>query len=473
MPGLILIADDEGAIREALAAVCRGEGHAVLSASTADEALAEVERARPDVLLLDLHMPGRNGLDVLPLAVAGESAPAVVVMTGRADVPTAVLAMRRGAADFLEKPVRREVLVAVLERALRARAVRAERDRLREELAVQRGGPLLAESPVMRRLLDQIARVASTPSTTVLIQGESGAGKELVARAVHERSERRERPFVALNCAALNEPLLEAELCGYEPGAFTGARPKGAEGLLAEAEGGSLLLDEVGELAPALQAKLLRVLQERVYRRVGESADRPCDVRFIASTHRDLGQRVADGLFREDLFYRLNVLSLRVAPLRERREDVLPLATRFLGQLASRLRRELTGFSGAAVELLQAHDWPGNVRELANAVERAALLADGPTIEPAHLGSLAVAAGATRRRSAAPAEPAPVVRAAHSDASDWEAPKDLSLRSWEEALIRRVLRETDGNRSEAARHLGVNRTTLYNKMKRYGIESDR
>jgi len=304
---------------------------------------------------------------------------------------------------------------------------------------------LLADSPGLEGLVGQIRRVASTPRTTVLIQGESGSGKELVARAIHELSARRERPFVALNCAALTEGLLEAELFGYEPGAFTGGDPAGRTGLLHAAEGGTLLFDEIGELAPPQQAKLLRALQERSFRRVGAAAEQPFDVRIMAATHRDLAREVAAGRFREDLFYRLNVLSLSVPPLRARPQAIQPLARLFLERAAAEGGRTQVGLSATALGALLRHPWPGNVRELQNTLARAALLADGPQLEVGDLG---------------------LAEAALPDALPLG---DRSLRSVEQTLIRRVLAETAGNRSRAASVLGIDRTTLYAKLKTYGI----
>jgi transcriptional regulator with PAS, ATPase and Fis domain len=318
-------------------------------------------------------------------------------------------------------------------------------------------GPVVGRSPRLRSLFGQVERVASTPRTTVLIGGASGSGKELVARAVHELSARAGRPFVAVNCAALAETLLEAELFGYEPGAFTGGSARGHAGLIAAAEGGTLLLDEVGELRPALQAKLLRVLQERSYRRVGGTADRDMDVRVIASTNRDLVAMVEAGTFREDLFYRLNVMSLRVPGLAERAEDLPVLATHFLARCGREFGTSFRGFAPQAMARLRGHPWPGNVRELANVVERAALLAGGGWIEGEHLELTRPGgeAGAEGGAGAGPGDTLPL--------------GDRSLRSVEEALIRRVLAETDGNRSRSARILGINRTTLYSKLRAYGI----
>jgi transcriptional regulator with PAS, ATPase and Fis domain len=321
-------------------------------------------------------------------------------------------------------------------------------------------------SLAMHRVREAVDRVAAAPRTTVLITGESGAGKELVARAVHARSSRAGKPFVALNCAALADGMLEADLFGYAPGAFTGALPRGREGLLAAAEGGSILFDEIGELDVGLQAKLLRVLQERCYRPVGANEDRPMDVRILAATNRDLAGLVAAGSFREDLFYRLNVMSIRVPALRERTEDVPQLAAHFLREHARELGCTSAGFSVEASAGMQDHSWPGNVRELSNAVERGLLLARGGLIELDHLGLPALAGKPAR----------PVARllsgTLESTRFGLDLPlEDRTLAGVERALIARVLEETSGNKSRAARLLGVNRATLYNKLRAYGLSA--
>jgi len=449
----ILVAGDDPEVRSQLARSCQALGHEALEASDDREAVELARGARPDLILLDVDMPPRRCLELLPELFELERRPQIVMVTSATDVPTAVAAMRAGRADFLEKPVRESTLSGVIERACDGRAAAREPDdeRLKEELARLRSGAIVGRSRALRTVLDQIQRVATTPRTTVLVTGESGVGKELVARAIHESSRRAGGPFVAINCAALAENLLEAELFGYEPGAFTGASPKGREGLFAAAEGGTLFLDEIGELAPGLQARLLRVLQERAYRRVGGCEDRDTDVRVIASTNRDLAAMVEARQFREDLFYRLNILSIVVPPLRARRDDVLVLAEHFLHRFAREFGRDLGGFDECARALLERHSWPGNVRELANAVERAALHAESGLITAADLG-LDGAAG-----------PAPVEGARVLPLDDF------SLRGMEAALIRRALQEAGGNRSATARMLGVNRTTLYNKLRTYGI----
>lgn len=456
MPARILLADDDPGIRLGLQALLQRAGHEVLEAASGHEALILAREQRPDLVLLDLVMPDGDGLETLPELMELNPKPAVVVLTGFADVRTAVQAMRLGAENLLEKPIEPDVFLAVVERALSGRQVIAERDRLREELQELRFGPFVGRSKGLRRVLEHVDRVAAAPRTTTLITGESGVGKELVARAIHDRSARSQRPFVALNCAALAESLVEAELFGYEPGAFTGGNPKGRDGLIQAAEGGSLFLDEVGELELHLQAKLLRVLQERCFRRIGGHKDLPMDVRVVTSTNRDLPTMVEEGTFREDLFYRLNVLSIVVPPLRERPEDVPPLALHFLERFAGELARNLVGFTEAAMERLSAHSWPGNVRELRNAVERASLLTESGMVGTEYLGL---------------ERPLPIrtIGAPRVATDDLLPSGSLRLRDMEEALIRRALDACEGNRTSTAKELGINRATLYNKLKVYGI----
>jgi DNA-binding NtrC family response regulator len=444
----LLVVDDEAPLRRVLVELLRASGHDVEEAASGRLALEALRTKPRDLVLLDLHMEDGSGLETLPEIRRLPEAPAVIVLTGRADVHTAVEAMKAGAADFLQKPADATMLEAAIVRALRLRGVSRERDRLRADMNALRAGPILGASRAMERVREAVARVAAAPRTTVLILGESGVGKELVAREIHARSARADGPFVALNCAAIAPELLEAELFGYEGGAFTGAVARGRDGLYAAAEGGTLFLDEVGELAPALQAKFLRVLQEKTYRRVGATADTVADVRILAATNRDLEAEVAAGHFREDLYYRLNVLSISVPPLRERRDDVALLAEHMRARFAAELGLDSPGFEAEALEQLRAHAWPGNVRELKNTVERALLHAREGYITANDLGLVAgdgtLSAGAL---------------------------EGLTLEAAERVLIERALERCGGNRSQAARELGVNRVTLYKKLRAWGIST--
>ncbi len=310
---------------------------------------------------------------------------------------------------------------------------------------------IVGSSPALHAVLRTVDRVARTRNTTVLIQGESGTGKELVARTIHHDGDRRDRPFMAINCAALNENILEAEIFGYEKGAFTGASPGGKKGLFEAADGGTLFLDEIGEMAPGLQAKLLRVLQENTFKRVGGIADIRVDVRVIASTNRDLREEVRKGTFRSDLFFRLNVMPIRVPALRERPEDILGLGRHFLGRFAADMGRSVPDFSPEAAELLRTHPWPGNVRELRNVCEYAAIVCDGDSVEPRHLT---------------------ISDGVEPPAADVLPLRDRSIRTMEYELIKMVLAETRFNISRAARTLGINRSTLYTKMRDLGMHRE-
>jgi len=428
----ILIATRDAELRAALDRVCRGEGHVV---ERAERDLEDAARRRAcDAVLLDLA-PDAEGARAALAAVAGLGV-GVIALAEAPDCAAAVDLMRRGAEDVLAKPVRPRELERALAGLLARRATR--RDGPPGELEGLERAAIVGSSPALAGMLHQLARVAAAPTTTVLIEGEAGVGKRLVARAVHENSARREGPFVGVACAASRE----LEVAGTRRGPFD------------QAAGGTLFLDAVGELAPERQAELARLVRERAGREAGAG---PGDVRVIASSHEPLAERVAAGAFREDLFYRLNVMALRVPPLRERAEDVPTLATHFLARFAEQHGGPTVAFTEAAMRKLVAHRWPGNVRELENAVERAVLLASGTRILPEHL-----------ELGASQEAPPPALPAAAPDGD--EVGGEPTLRELEESHIRRVLARTAGNRSRAARILGVNRTTLYSKLRRYGIE---
>jgi len=393
----VLVADDEASARTGLSALLRAEGFHVAVAEDGSEALARIQEEAPDVLVTDLQMPGLDGLELLTRA--REVAPdlVVVLVTGFADVETAVRAMQRGAEHYLTKPPQIEELVLVIERALDRRKLRDEavelRTRLRSRLSFDN---IIGSSPAMQEVFDVIEQVAPTKAS-VLITGESGTGKELVAQAIHENSPRAKRPFVKLHCAALAENLLESELFGHERGAFTGATGR-REGRFHQADGGTLFLDEIGEISPATQIKLLRFLQERTFERVGGNETLKVDVRIITATNRDLPTEAAAGKFREDLYYRLNVVNIEVPSLRARPSDLLPLATFFLNRFAKENGKPIDGFGDDAVERIGAYRWPGNVRELENVIERAVVLCDGSRLTAKHLpaGVGAVSRGSVR-----------------------------------------------------------------------------
>ncbi len=456
-PGLprVLIVDDEEGVREGLRSMLQREGLQVETAGTAEEGARRVENRAFDVIFLDLNLPGADGLSMLGKLRRGSPPADVVILTGYGTVSNAVESMRKGACDVIEKPFASDRILAVVRRVLETRQLKNEltwlQDRVRELTSTE----LVGLSPAIREVQTRIDQVSHAPDTTVLVTGQSGTGKELVARCVHERSARRHGPFVAVNCAALTEPLLEAELFGYEPGAFTGAAKDGKDGLFAVAAGGTLFLDEIGEMEPTLQAKLLRVLQERTFRRVGGVQDTPADVRIITSTNRDLRTMVEEGRFREDLFYRLNVMTVTVPPLAERAADVPLLSHFFLDQVGKQMGKALAGFTEEAMETLCEYSWPGNVRELRNAIEYACILCSTGMIDEVHLPKFT---GGTPDGSDRIDRGSLVLEG-----------NDRSIRALESKLVAAVLEETQWNISRAAAILGINRTTLYNKIRLYDL----
>ena len=441
-PGLprILIIDDEEGVRDGLRTLLQAEGVGVDTAPTAEDGVRHLEHKPFDLVFLDLNLPGEDGLSMMSKLRRGTPPADIVVLTGYGTVANTVEAMRKGATDVIEKPFSQDRILAVVRRTLETRQLKNEltwlQDRVRELTATE----LVGLSPTIREVQTRIDQVAHAPDTTVLVSGQSGTGKELVARCIHERSSRHLGPFVAVNCAALTENLLEAELFGYEPGAFTGANREGKDGLFAVASGGTLFLDEIGEMEKALQAKLLRVLQERTFRRVGGVQDIIADVRIIASTNRDLREEVKAGRCREDLFYRLNVMTVHVSPLADRREDVPLLSHFFLDQIGRQMGKGLSGFTEEAMETLCEYSWPGNIRELKNAIEHAAIVCPSGMIDEVHLPSFT---GGTPDGSDTIARNVIVLDA-----------KDRSIRGLESQLVAKVLMDTNWNISRAASLLG-------------------
>ncbi|QDE70666.1 sigma-54-dependent transcriptional regulator [Myxococcus xanthus] len=462
----ILVADDEPSIRHILTLVLTGHGYEVRAVADGEDALKELAARDYDVLLCDVRMPKKDGLVVLREALASHPALTAVVMSAYGSQEQALQAVAAGAFDYVQKPFKPDEIVFVLRKAEeRERLVRENRRLKQASLPSTPGGHILGESPALHALLRQVARLAPV-DTTVLISGESGTGKELIARELHVRSPRAPMSFVAVNCGAIPSGLIESELFGHAKGAFTDARTA-KRGLFAEADGGTLFLDEVGELPLSAQVKLLRVLQEGEIRPVGENRVEKVNVRVVAATLRDLSRLVAKGDFREDLYYRLNVVNLRVPPLRERREDVPLLARAFIARFNRELNREppVAGLTAEAEALLKSYAWPGNVRELENAMERAVLLADEPHILPANLPE--------RLWAASPPGP-------HGEKQQGEPVLqdggDLSLkraiRELEESYIRAALRKTKGNRTRAAELLDISHRALLYKIKEYGIDPD-
>ncbi len=446
-----LVVDDDPGVRYTLREILASDGIEVEEASDGAEALVRFDASPVPLVITDLRMPRMDGMELLGRLLARTPAPRVVLITAHGSERQAVEAMKAGAWDYFRKPFENEELLAVVRRAVEAVRLTAENERLTGELALS--GSMVFASESMRRLAQLVARVAPR-DVTVLVTGESGTGKERVAEALWRASRRADRPFLRFNCAALAPELAEAELFGHARGAFTGA-VRARPGLFGEADGGTILLDEVGELAQGAQAKLLRVLQDGEVRPVGEDRPRHVDVRVLAATHRDLPELVARGAFREDLFYRLNVVTLRVPPLRERPEDVPVLARLFLRRFASRFGVSEAPLTDALLALLARHPWPGNVRELEHALECLVALSPDGALDLALL----------TRSAAVPGMP-------DAGAGAGEAPA-LGLRprveAYERGLVVEALRAAKGNRSEAARQLGISRVTLHDKLRKYGL----
>ncbi len=445
-PPTLLIADDDPGLRESLERTLTREGYRVVLASDGRAALERVQAGGIDLIVTDLRMPGLTGLDLLRAAKAIMPDVDVILLTAFGTVEEAVKAMKDGAYDFLTKPFRREQLIKLIDKALERRDLIEQNRALKKQLEDLRAkGQMIGASPSWRRMLTLVEQVADS-SATILIQGESGTGKELVARSIHERSARHSGPFVAVNCAALPETLLESELFGYEKGAFTGAGSR-KEGRFDLANGGTLFLDEVADLSLVTQPKILRVLQEGEFERLGGTRTLQVDVRILAATNQDLSEMVKAKRFREDLYYRLNVITVRVPPLRERPEDIRVLAQHYLRVYSAKNGRKLDGFTAEALERLEAYAWPGNVRELENLVERSVLLARKDRIDAEDL----------------PEEVMGVKR----------PPRDAILEligtplaDVEQRLLDETLRITGGNKTQAAKLLGIDVRTVARKLER-------
>ena len=450
-PIRILIVDDDPGHLITLKTLIGSWGYFAETADDGDTAIEQVKAGSFDLVLMDIRMARMGGIEALAEIKAYNPTIPVIIMTAYSSVESAIDALKGGAYDYLMKPLDFDVLKLTIERAGEHAGLEAENERLREQLGADLDAPnIIGNSRAMKSLMEMLAMVAPS-DTTVLISGESGTGKELIARSLHHNSPRRDHPLVIVNCAALSEPLLESELFGHEKGAFTGA-DKRHEGRFMQAHRGTMFLDEIGETSPAMQAKLLRVLEQKEIQRVGGEKTHQVDVRIVAATNRDLEAEVSRGRFREDLFYRLNVMPLDVPPLRERRGDIPLLADHFLKKYAAKNRKAVKGFSPMAMNMFIKYDWPGNVRELENVVERAVILLTGEHITEKQLPLNMVNAGGEAN--------APASAAMNGE---------RSLEDVEKEAIQATLEATAGNKSESARRLGITRKTLHNKLKRYGI----
>ncbi len=447
----VLVVDDDRAVRAALKVNLAKAGLEVTLARSAEDALSLLETQPVDLILTDVRMPGMGGLELLEAVRPRWPEIEVVVMTGYGNVDDAVAAMKAGAADYIIKPVSKAELLVIIERALESRDLRAEVVALRREVKAQWGLPdIVGSSPPMERVQDLVHAVAGT-NALVLIQGETGTGKELVARAIHQLSDRHAAPYVRVNCAALPDTLLESELFGHERGAFTGAI-RSHQGRFEQADGGTLFLDEIGDISTAMQVKLLHVLESSEFQRLGGRDSLRSDVRIVAATNRDLRQRVQEGEFRKDLFYRLNVFTIRLPLLRERPEDIPALVHHFLDRHAERSGRHTLAVNPRVMAQLQAHSWPGNVRELEHVIARAVILTRGDEIRTVEL------AEAPLHARPMPEAPAP------------GQPLGQILAAYERALVEHALRQAGGVQAQAARALGVSRSNLHYRIKKLGIE---
>jgi two-component system response regulator HydG len=451
--GRVLIVDDDRSFTETLELALGKRGFRTTACTSASDALLAAANDEFDVVLTDLNMKETGGIELCERLVQNRPDMPVIVITAFGSLDGAVGAIRAGAYDFISKPVQTDALVIALDRAIRTRELKEEVKRLREEAKrAPRVDTLVGQSPAMQRIYDLIDRVA-TSDASVLVTGESGTGKEVVARAIHDRSRRAQRPYVAINCAAMPEALLESELFGHVRGAFTDAKESHA-GLFQQAEGGTLFLDEIGDMPLGLQPKLLRALQERTVRPIGGRTEIAVDVRIVAATNRDLESAVEEKRFREDLYFRINVIHLALPPLRARAGDVLPLAQHFIAQFVARTGKSVLGLSPAAAEKLLSYDWPGNVRELANCVERAVALT--------RYDQIAVDDLPEKIRD---------YRRSHLLLASDDPSELVPMEEVERRYIRRVMEAVQGNKTAAARILGMDRKRLYRMLDRLEIEA--
>ncbi|HET6282953.1 MAG TPA: sigma-54 dependent transcriptional regulator [Polyangia bacterium] len=468
-PKRVLIADDELNMRRVLEAILRREGYDVVTAANGIEAMSEMNR-QVHTVITDLKMPGLDGMGLLKkLSVEYPDVP-VVMITAHGSVENAVEAVKLGAFDYLEKPFEQEQIRQIVSKALNTYAL-ARRDASPEVPAGRGRFRLVGTSAAIRQIYGVVEKVANTPST-VLITGESGTGKELIARALHDNSSRHSGPFIKINCAAIPKTLMESELFGYDKGAFTGA--VGAKpGRFELAHGGTLFLDEIGEIPVEMQVKLLRVLQESEFERVGGIKTIKVDVRLITATNRDLLQEIASGGFREDLYYRLNVVPIHIPPLRERREDVSLLAAHFITKFNDRLKKQITSIHADAIARLVGHTWPGNIRELENLMERTMLFCEGPEIRssdlPPELAGLSPVGAEDTARAASLAAAAASAASSSQPAGSLKEAVRAETERVERELIQRALDETGGNVTQAARKLKISRKSLQTKMKEFGL----
>jgi len=467
----ILVVDDERLIRWSLRQKCEDWGYQVIEAEAGTPGLKLAQTESPDLVLLDVRLPDMNGIQVLENLKKNGDARAVIMITADPQLDDVKTAIKLGAYDFVGKPLDFDELHVAITNALETTNLRSEVQTLRGEVHRRTGyHNVVAVSAKMTELMSFVRKVAASSATTILIQGESGTGKDLIAKAIHYESSRQAKPFVAINCSAIPETLMEAELFGHERGAFTDAKQM-KKGLFETADGGSLFLDEIGELSPLLQAKLLRVLEDQVIRRVGGTRDMQVDVRVIAASNRDLEKAVREGQFRQDLYYRLAIIAIFIPPLRDRKEDVLPLVEFFIEHYNHRFKKSVRGITDETRRLLVNHNWPGNIRELRNAIERAMILEDEPLLRPVYLPfSVGESGGLTAfERTTSPADAGQALADGRSLPRLYIPDGGTSLEEVERTMVELAMRQAGGNQTHAAKLLDISRDALRYKLKKFGL----
>jgi two-component system, NtrC family, response regulator AtoC len=466
----ILIVDDERLVRWSLRQKCEEWGYHVIEAESGEPGLKLAQRESPDLILLDVRMPDLTGLEVLDQLKKGGEAPPVIMITADPQLDDVKAALKLGAYDFVGKPLDFDELHVTVKNALETTNLRTQVQNLRGE--VRRGAgysSVIGTSSKMIELMNFVRKVAASEATTILIQGESGTGKDLIAKSIHYESNRQEKPFVAINCSAIPETLMEAELFGHEKGAFTDAKAL-KKGLFEAADGGTLFLDEIGELSPLLQAKLLRVLEDQVIRRVGGIRDMQVNVRVIAASNRDLEKAVREGEFRQDLYYRLAIIAIFIPPLRERKEDVMPLVDFFIERYNRTFKKNIRGITDATRRLLMSHNWPGNVRELKNTIERGMILEDEPMLRPMYLPfSVGESGGPTLFERTSSADGGQSLPDGRMLPRLYIPEGGTSLEEVEHTLVELAMKQAEGNQTHAAKLLNISRDALRYKLKKFGL----
>jgi two-component system response regulator AtoC len=465
-----MIVDDERLVRWSLRQKCEEWGYHVIEADSGLPGLKLAQRESPDLVLLDVRMPDLTGIEVLDQLKKNGDARAVIMITADPQLDDVKAALKLGAYDFVGKPVDFDELHVTIRNALEATSLRTEVQNLRGE--VRRGAgyqSVVSVSSKMTELMNFVRKVASSEATTILIQGESGTGKDLIAKAIHYESSRQQKPFVAINCSAIPETLMEAELFGHEKGAFTDAKQM-KKGLFEAADGGTLFLDEIGELSPLLQAKLLRVLEDQVIRRVGGIRDMQVDVRVIAASNRDLEKAVRENQFRQDLYYRLAIIAIFIPPLRDRKEDIVPLVEFFIDRYNRRFKKSVRGIAEETRRLLFSHNWPGNVRELKNSIERGMILEDEPLLRPLYLPfSVGESGGRTVFERSSSTDGGQTLPNGRTLPRLYIPEGGTSLEEVEHALVEMAMRQANNNQTHAAKLLDISRDALRYKLKKFGL----